>query len=105
MKHFYAALFGAGLIGLYISAGAAEVQPLLPCTISGVICTMVAGIGSIGFNRTERRDKPCMTRARAVKADSRRKCVNSSVPYIKLSFRSLAENQHMRNALTPLQRR
>ncbi|MBW7573885.1 hypothetical protein [Caproiciproducens faecalis] len=69
MRHFYAALFIIGLIGLYISAGAAEIQPLLPCAISGIICTVAAGIGIRGFNWTERRDKPCMTRAKSAKAD------------------------------------
>ncbi|MGX8711659.1 MAG: hypothetical protein ACQGTM_15610 [bacterium] len=78
MKHFYATLFIAGLFGLYISAGASEVQPLLPCAISGVICTIAAGIGSIGFNRTERRDKSCTTRAKSAKADFHPKYVSNS---------------------------
>lgn len=79
MRHFYASMFIAGLIGLYISAGAAEVQPLLPCALAAVICTIATGIGAFGFNNTERRDKPCTTRVKSVKADSRPKCVSNSV--------------------------
>lgn len=105
MKHFYAALFIIGLFGLYISAGAAEVQPLLPCALAALICTVAAGIGSIGYNHTERRDKPCTTRAKDAHASCGKKSASNSVPYIKSPLRSSAENQHMHSDLIPLQRR